>query len=74
MTCTKNEIYNDLNQITNMNCLKCQKEDNYIQIDSNCFPIITYSNEKIIFDISELNIRNPKNVPFLWKSYKIWRI
>ena len=42
-----------------MNCLKCKKEsgtnnENQISIYSNCFPIKTYTDEKIIFDITEL--------------------
>ena len=42
-----------------MNCLTCKKEidqndannliDNKIQLDSNCFPYITYTDEKVIF-------------------------
>ena len=48
-----------------MNCLKCKKGedpndsnnsiDNQIQIDNNCFPIITYTNEKITFDTSDMS-------------------
>jgi hypothetical protein len=51
--------------ISNMNCITCKKEpdpndsnhliDKYIQNDGNCFPIITYTNEKIIFNISEMD-------------------
>ena len=55
LICSEKENYNDINQIINMNCLKCKREDEYIKIDSNCFPILTYSDEKIIFDITELN-------------------
>ena len=65
MTCNEGEIYNNLNQITNMNCLKCKKEadpndsnnlvDNHILIESNCFPILLYTAEKITFDISYLS-------------------
>ena len=49
MTCNQGEIKNNLNQITNMNCLTCKKGvdpsnsnnliDNQIQIEGNCFPI-----------------------------------
>ena len=66
MACDQGEIYNNLLKLTNMNCLKCKKEEdpndsnnlieNKIQIEGNCFPIITYTQEKIIFDITELNI------------------
>ena len=66
MTCERGETYNNLNKLTNMNCLKCEKgidsEDsnnlieNKIKIEGNCFPIITYTEEKIIFDIAELSL------------------
>ena len=67
LSCTQGETYDnsDLNKITNMNCLKCQKIidpndsnnliENKIQFEGNCFPLITYTEEKIIFDVSELN-------------------
>ena len=64
MTCNSGAVYNNVNKLTNMNCLTCKKiEDpndsnnfieNKIQIESNCFPIITYNEEKITFDISVL--------------------
>ena len=51
--------------VTNMNCIQCKKEpdstnpshliDKYIQNEGNCFPIITYTNEKILFNVSEIN-------------------
>ena len=66
MTCNQGEIKNNLNQITNMNCLTCKKGvdpsnsnnliDNQIQIEGNCFPIITNTEEKINFDITDLSI------------------
>ena len=65
LTCNSGPIYNNLNLIINMNCISCQKEvdpnnpnnfiEKYIQGNGNCFPIITYTNEKIIFNISEIN-------------------
>ena len=52
-------------KLVNMNCLTCKKEvdpndsnnsiEKYIHVEGNCFPIITYTNEKIIFNISEIN-------------------
>ena len=64
-SCNDGPILNSLNLMTNMNCVTCKKEidpndsnnliEIYIQVDGNCFPIITYSNEKIIFDASEIN-------------------
>ena len=64
-TCDTNEIYTN-GKLTNMNCLTCKKvldpndNNNYIEnkikVDSNCFPIITYSEQKIIFDITELSL------------------
>ena len=52
-------------KLANMNCLACKKEvdpndsnnliEKYILVEGNCFPIITYTNEKIIFNISEIN-------------------
>ena len=58
-TCSEKETYDDSNKLINMNCLKCKKEsgtnnENQISIYSNCFPIKTYTDEKIIFDITEL--------------------
>lgn len=51
--------------MTNINCIKCAKiEDpndsnnlieNKIQIEQNCFTIITYTDEKITFDVTEIN-------------------
>ena len=48
-----------------MGCINCKKDvdpndssiliDKYIQIEGNCFPIIIYTQEKIIFNISEIN-------------------
>ena len=65
LTCIDGPILNNLNLITNMNCLTCKKDidpndsnnfiEKYIQGDGNCFPIITYTQEKIIFNISEIN-------------------
>ena len=64
MSCTQGEIYSN-SVLTNMNCLKCKKvEDpndsnnlieNKILIDKNCFPIITYTEEKITFDTSDMS-------------------
>ena len=56
-TCNDGETYNDLNKLNNMNCLTCKKDidtnnENKILIDSNCFPIKTYTEKKIIFDIN----------------------
>ena len=49
--------------ISNMSCIYCKKEvdhnnstniiDKYIQVDGNCYPIITYTNDKITFNVSE---------------------
>ena len=65
MACNQGEIKNNLNQITNMNCLICKKSidpnninnliDNQIQVENNCFPLIINTEEKIIFDITDLN-------------------
>ena len=60
-TCNEGETYNDLSKLNNMNCLTCKKDintndENTILIDSYCFPIKAYTEEKIIFDISVLNI------------------
>ena len=64
LNCTQGEIYSN-SVLTDMNCLKCKKGedpndsnnsiDNQIQIDNNCFPIITYTNEKITFDTSDMS-------------------
>ena len=50
--------------LMDMKCIRCKKEPNQyfdleesmIQIENNCYPIIEYSKEKIIFNISELSI------------------
>ena len=64
MTCNSGPVLNSLFKLTNMNCLTCKKiEDlnnsnnlieNKIQLEGNCFPIISYTEEKITFDISVL--------------------
>ena len=64
LTCTQGEIYSGT-VLTNMNCLKCKKGvdpndsnnliEDKIKLEQNCFEIITYTEEKIIFDVSELN-------------------
>ena len=48
-----------------MKCINCKKDvdpndpnkfiEKYIQGNGNCFPIITYTEEKIIFDASEIS-------------------
>lgn len=65
LTCNSGPIYNNLNLIENMNCIGCKKEvdpndpnnfiEKYIQGNGNCFPIISYTKEKIIFDVSDIN-------------------
>ena len=64
LTCNNGEILNG-DILINMNCLACKKKvepndsnnliDTFIQVEGNCFPIIIYTNEKIIFNISEIN-------------------
>ena len=64
LTCISGPIYTN-QLVTNMNCISCNKGvdpydsnnliEKYIQVEGNCFPIITYSKEKIIFNISEIN-------------------
>ena len=44
LTCAKGEDPNDSNNLI----------ENKIQLEANCFPIITYTEEKITFDISKL--------------------
>ena len=66
LTCNSGPIYNNLNLLTNMNCISCKKEvdpndpnnliEKYIQGNGNCFPIIIYTEEKITFDVSDINI------------------
>ena len=64
LKCNEGPIYNNLNKLINMNCLICKKDidpndstkliEKFIQGDGNCFPIITYTTEKIIFNVSEI--------------------
>ena len=64
LTCINGPIYTNL-LVTNMGCINCKKDvdpndsniliEKYIQYDGNCFPIILYTQEKIIFNISEIN-------------------
>ena len=64
LNCTQGEIYSN-SVLTDMNCLKCKKgevpndsnnlTENQIQIYNNCFPIITYTDEKITFNISDMS-------------------
>ena len=65
MTCNAGATYSNSNKLTNMNCLKCAKDEdpddpnifieNKILLEANCFPIIEYTEEKITFDISEIS-------------------
>ena len=65
LICSDGPIINNLNIAINMNCLLCKKYENpndsnnliekYILINGNCFPIIIYTREKIVFNISEIN-------------------
>ena len=62
MACNTGPEYDNDYKLINMNCLTCKKEidqnnpnnliENKIKIESNCFPIITYTEEKITFDTS----------------------
>ena len=73
--CNEEPIYNNL-QLYNMNCLSCKKEldkndsnkliEKYIQVNGNCFPIIIYSTEKIVFNISETNSGEEEKTCFLY--------
>ena len=66
-SCTNGIEYTPIN----MNCLECAKGqdpnnstilvEKHIKIDSNCFPFVIYSEEKIIFDIRVANINNEEN-------------
>ena len=66
MQCNSGEEY-DNSKLINMNCLKCKKIidpndtnnliENKIKINSNCFPIIEYTDEKIVFNISIIDNR-----------------
>ena len=63
LTCYSSPYY--INEtLVDMQCIQCKKEFNQyyileetmIQIENNCFPIVEYSKEKIIFNISELSL------------------
>ena len=57
--CTVGEEYNSVHKLLNMNCDKCQKDENnlekYIKVNNNCFTIGDYEEEKINFDTSLIN-------------------
>ena len=57
LSCSNGPEYNNLNQLIKMNCLTCKKNndlsENNIKVNDNCFNIITYNEQKIIFDTSE---------------------
>ena len=65
LKCYSSPLYDNYNKLTNMNCISCKKDidpndsqnliEKYIFFEKNCFPIISYTNEKIIFDDSEIN-------------------
>ena len=64
LSCQKGQEYNSNNKLTKMNCLQCRKDidpnnstkliDKHIKIDVNCFPFVTYTEEKITFDITDI--------------------
>ena len=69
-SCEKGQEYQSAFKLSKMNCLTCKKElnsndpnnliDKYIFVDYNCFSFITYTEEKITFDISIIS-SNPTN-------------
>ena len=70
-SCEKGQEYTPNYKISKMNCLQCQKVtdpndannkiDRYIFLDKNCFPFVTYSQEKITFDISDIIVNSDEN-------------
>ena len=52
LTCENGEIEED-GKLTSMECFECKGSKKMIQVEKNCFPIIKYEDEKIVFDISE---------------------
>ena len=64
--CEKGEEFNSQYKLVKMNCLECKKDkdpldpnnliQNNIYLDGNCLPIVEYSEEKITFDISSINL------------------
>ena len=52
LTCDRGKIEESGNLVS-MECSQCK--DNMIQNEKNCFPIIRYTHDEIVFDISEIN-------------------
>ena len=55
-----------------LSCKKEQDIENYIMVDTNCFPIVEYSENKIIFNIEE--IEYGEKMSWLWQGNYIWTI
>ena len=54
LNCSNGAIFDDDMKLRSMGCNKC-KNNTMIQNDKNCFQIIIYEPNKIIFDISEID-------------------
>ena len=54
LTCINGKIF-DLNEkLISMECIQC-KDESMIKNEQNCFPIIIYEENKIIFNVSEID-------------------
>ena len=63
LSCEYGPKYNELNYLESMECTKCNNlqnnKTNMIKVDNNCFKIIQYEDNQIIFNISEMTPDNP---------------
>ena len=63
LLCDKGPIYNIDGNLENMGCLECQNLNNQVEqmikLNDNCFKVIRYDENQIIFNISEIKPDNP---------------
>ena len=55
LSCDYSIIQDDSKNLMSMECLSCKDSHTMIKFEKNCFNIIQYDENKIIFNISEMN-------------------
>ena len=58
LSCNEEEERDSEGKLINMKCTECKDKDQMIKNEGNCFPIITYINSSIVFNISEIDPNN----------------
>ena len=58
LSCNEDEEKNSEGKLINMKCTECKNKTFMIKIEGNCFPIISYNNNAILFNISDIKSNN----------------